>query len=130
MKTTRQSKREARQLFNLCVVNGVLDEPRVKQIVQRVVSEGRHGGLPTLTRFLRLVRLDRVRHSALVESAVALPPEIRTRIEGSLAREHGPGLVTTFTENRALLAGLRIQVGSDVYDGSVQGRLNALETRL
>ncbi|HKE85930.1 MAG TPA: F0F1 ATP synthase subunit delta [Vicinamibacterales bacterium] len=130
MKTTRQSKREARQLFSICVVNGHLDENRVKQIVQRVVSDGRHGGLTTLSRFLRLVRLDRARHSALVESAVPLSQEIRTRIEDSLRREHGPGLVTTFTENRALLAGLRIQVGSDVYDGSVQGRLNALETRL
>jgi F0F1-type ATP synthase delta subunit len=26
-----------------------------------------------------------------------------------------------------LLGGMRIKVGSDVYDGSVQGRLNALK---
>jgi F0F1-type ATP synthase delta subunit len=38
--------------------------------------------------------------------------------------------MTTFTENPTLLGGVRIQVGSDVYDGSIRARLNALETRV
>jgi F-type H+-transporting ATPase subunit delta len=130
MKSARQSKREARTLFNLCVVNGVLDESRVREIVRRVVDENRHGGLTTLSRFQRLVRIDRARHSAQVESAVALRADVRTQIETGLARLHGKGLMTTFTENPALLGGVRIQVGSDVYDGSIRARLNALETRV
>ena len=64
MKSTRQSKREARTLFNLCVVNRLLDESRVRDIVSRVVEEKRHGSLTTLTRFQRLVRIDRARHTA------------------------------------------------------------------
>jgi F-type H+-transporting ATPase subunit delta len=32
----------------------------------------------------------------------------------------------SFTQNATLLGGMRIKVGSDVYDGSVQARLNAL----
>jgi F-type H+-transporting ATPase subunit delta len=31
-----------------------------------------------------------------------------------------------FVQNPALIGGLRIKVGSDVYDGSVQARLNKL----
>ena len=130
MKSTRQSKREARTLFNLCVVNGLLDESRVRDVVRRVVEEKRHGSLSTLSRFQRLVRIDRARHSALVESAVLLPSDVRAQIETGLARLHGRGIVTTFTENPALFGGVRIQVGSDVYDGSIRERLNALETRV
>jgi F-type H+-transporting ATPase subunit delta len=130
MKSARQSKREARTLLNLCVVNGVLDEGRVREIVRRLVQENRHGSFTTLSRFQRLVRIDRARHSAHVESAVSLRADVRAQIETGLARLHGRGLTTTFTENPALLGGVRIQVGSDVYDGSIRGRLNALETRV
>jgi len=130
MKSTRQSKREARTLFNLCVVNGLLDESRVREIVSRVVEENRHGSLTTLTRFQRLVRIDRARHTAQVESAVPLSADVREQIETGLARLHGRGITTTFAENPALLGGVRIQVGSDVYDGTIRARLNALETRV
>jgi len=130
MKSARQSKREARTLFNLCVVEGLLDETRVREIVRRVVEEKRHGSLTTLSRFQRLVRIDRARHSAHVESAVPLPADVRAQIETGLARLHGRGISTTFTDNPALYGGVRIQVGSDVYDGSIRERLNALETRV
>jgi F-type H+-transporting ATPase subunit delta len=36
----------------------------------------------------------------------------------------------TFTVNPSLVGGMRIKVGSDVYDGSVRARLAALEARL
>jgi F-type H+-transporting ATPase subunit delta len=130
MKSMRQSKREARTLFNLCVVNGLLDESRVRDVVRRVVEERRHGSLTTLSRFQRLVRIDRARHTAQVESAVPLSADVREQIETGLARLHGRGIMTTFTENPALLGGVRVQVGSDVYDGTIRARLNALETRV
>lgn len=47
-----------------------------------------------------------------------------------LAHVYGPDIEASFTENPALIAGLRIKVGSDVYDGSVQARLAALQSRL
>ena len=45
-------------------------------------------------------------------------------------RAHGPALQTSFVENPALLGGLRIKVGSDVYDGSVRARLQAIADTL
>jgi F0F1-type ATP synthase delta subunit len=32
-------------------------------------------------------------------------------------------------ENKDLIGGMRIQVGSDVYDGTVRSKLNELEDR-
>ena len=36
MKRIRQAKRDAKELFRLCLVNGLLDEDRVRQVVERV----------------------------------------------------------------------------------------------
>jgi F-type H+-transporting ATPase subunit delta len=130
MKTARQAQREARQLYHLCLVDGRLDESRVRHVVARMVGAGHAGGLAVLTRFERLVRLDRDRHSARVESAQPLPPEVRGSIESGLAGLYGPDLVISFEDDPALLGGVRIQVGSDVYDGSVRGGLAALEAKL
>jgi F-type H+-transporting ATPase subunit delta len=130
MKATKKSRREATQLFRLCVVKGVLDESRARQVVQRIVAAKPRGYVATLSYFRRLVEIDSARHTARIESALTLPADLKASVEASLAHAHGPGLTTTFVENSALIGGMRIRVGSDVYDGSVQGRLAALEQRL
>jgi F-type H+-transporting ATPase subunit delta len=129
MKTSRQARRDARQLYYLCRIDGALDENRVRQVVRTLVAQGQPRALAVLSRFARHVKLDRARHSAHVESATALPTDIRGRFEAGLAQMHGRSLTTSFTENPALLGGVRVKVGSDVYDGSIEGRLNALEAR-
>jgi F-type H+-transporting ATPase subunit delta len=127
MKATKQTRREAAQLFRLCLVKGLLDENRARQVVEQLIGAKPRGYLPTLLHFQRLVRLDYARHTAKIESALTLPQELKVLVQASLARVYGSGLSTSFTENSALIGGMRIRVGSDVYDGSVQGRLAALE---
>jgi F-type H+-transporting ATPase subunit delta len=73
------------------------------------------------------VKLDLYRRAARIESALPLPNELRTSVQADLAKEYGRGLNTSFSQNPALIAGMRIKVGSDVYDGSIQGRLAAIE---
>jgi F-type H+-transporting ATPase subunit delta len=51
---------------------------------------------------------------------------LQTSIQANLTRLYGAGLNFSFAQNTALIGGLRIKVGSDVYDGSVQARLAAL----
>ncbi len=127
MKTSRQAKRSAGRLFRLCLVNGLLDEGRTRQVVQRlVVAKGRVDPA-LLSHFLRLVRLEWNRHKAEVESAVPLPNDLRAGIQAGLARAYGPGIRVSFIQNPGLIGGMRIKVGSDVYDGSVQARLAELE---
>ena len=127
MKISNRTKREAKQLFRACLVNGLLDENRVRQVVQHVVAAGRRDCPAILSHFGRLVKLDRARHTATVESATPLPADLLAAIEAGLARRYGPGLTTAFAHRPALIGGMRIQVGSDVYDGSVRAGLAALE---
>jgi F-type H+-transporting ATPase subunit delta len=127
MKTKRQAQREAGRLFRLCVVNGSLDEGRVRRVVQRIIDAKRPGNLSVLTLFQRRVRLDRAAHGAKVESATPLPTAVRASIEAGLSRIYGRGIDTSYVDAPRLLGGVRITVGSDVYDGSIHGRLAALE---
>lgn len=127
MKITKQARREAKELFRSCVVGGLLEENRVRQAVQQVLQTKPRGFLAILTHFLRLVKLDIERRTARVESAVPLASDLQTQIQTSLARSYGKGLDISFAQNPELIGGVRIKVGSDVYDGSVQGRLAELQ---
>jgi F-type H+-transporting ATPase subunit delta len=127
MKTIKQIKREARHLFRLCLVNGTLDEGRVRRVAQGILSSKRRGYLALAHQFERLVKLELLRHTAEVESATPLPPDLRASVEASLVRLYGPEIHTSFAENPSLIGGMRISVGSDVYDGSIKAGLAALE---
>jgi F-type H+-transporting ATPase subunit delta len=130
MRTTKRNKREARRLYRLCLVDGLLDESRARFVVQRTLDSGRHDVVGILGQFQRLVRLDCDRHTAHVESAVPLPAEVRAQLEADITRSFGRGVDAEFTENSELIGGVRMRVGSQIYDGSVRGRLAAIEAAL
>jgi F-type H+-transporting ATPase subunit delta len=129
MKTNRRARRQARHLYRACVVGGLLDEARTRRVAGLVAAARRRGSLAVLSHLHRLVELDRRRHQAVVESAAPLPEDLRTSVEQSVARRYGPGVTTSFAERPDLIGGMRVKVGSDVYDGSVRTALSALEKR-
>jgi len=126
MKISKQAQRDARQLFRSCQVNGMLDENKVRQAVSLVVAQKPRGYVAILSRLHRLVRLDVNRRAARVESAVPLAADLQADVAGRLGKIYGTGVNLSFSTNPALLGGLRIQVGSDLYDGSVRTRLDKL----
>jgi F-type H+-transporting ATPase subunit delta len=127
MKISKRAKRDAKELLRSCAVNGLLDEGRVRNAIQRVVEVKPRGYVAILSHFERLVKLDIDRRTARVESAVPLTPELQASVKSNLTQVYGPGLDISFGQNPKLIGGMRIKVGSDVYDGSVQARLAALE---
>jgi F-type H+-transporting ATPase subunit delta len=127
MKLSKQTRREAKALFRACLANGALDENRVRQAVAKVIEAKPRGYVAILSHFERLVKLDLERRTATVESALPLAPEIQSGVSEKLTRLYGRGLNISFAHNPALIGGLRIKVGSDVYDGSVKARLEQLQ---
>ena len=130
MKISKQARRDAKQLFNVCKVAGVMDEDRVRQTVTAVIAKKPRGFVAILSHFQRLVKLDIERRSARVESAVPASEALQASVKTNLAQRYGQGLNVTFTVNPSLIGGLRVKVGSDVFDGSVKARLAELESSM
>jgi len=129
MINNKQVRREAKQFVRLCRVNSSVDEDRVRQVVEQLVISGRRNSHAVLDQLLRLVRLDHDQHTAKVESAMPLSAELQATTRASLIHMYGPGLAFSFVDRPSLIGGMRIQIGSDVYDGTVQSELAALEKR-
>jgi F-type H+-transporting ATPase subunit delta len=127
MKISKQAQHDARQLFRDCQVNNLLDENRVRQTISLLSEKKPRGYVEILSRLHRLVKLDLERRAARVESALPLPADLQNDVANNIKKIYGDGVNIVFGQNPALLGGLRIQVGSDLYDGSVKTRLNKLE---
>lgn len=126
MKGSKQSRRDAKQLFQSCQVDGALDEARVRRAVTLLIEKKPRGYFGTLQELLRLVKLDVNSLSARVESAVALSEAQQQEVRASLGRLKGADVEVEFAENADLIGGMRVKLGDDVYDGSVKTRLSRL----
>ncbi len=130
MKISRESRRLARELFRLSLVNGRLDASRASGISDRLVAEKPRGYLEILKEFSRLVRLELDRRHAIIESASLLDETSAINIVNTLKQRFGSDITTEFHVSPGLLGGLRIKLGSDVWDGSISSRLAALSQQL
>jgi F-type H+-transporting ATPase subunit delta len=126
MKISKQARRDAKTLFRACLQDGLLQEDRVKQAVDAVVKGKPRGYIGVLNHFLRLVKTDIQNRTARVESATALDESAKQSIQQQLSAKYGNALEVSFNVNPDLIGGLRVQVGSDVYDGSIRSRLARL----
>ncbi|SKA88596.1 F-type H+-transporting ATPase subunit delta [Prosthecobacter debontii] len=130
MKISKEVRRTARQLFRVCLVNGKLDESRVRLVVNQITTSKPRGYLAMLDSFAGLVRHEVESQRAVVESATFLTDDIQSNLKASLSEKYGRELTLEFHIKPELLGGIRVKVGSDVWDGSVKARLEALKASL
>ena len=126
MKISKTAAATARRLFGLCLTAGRLDDARLRSVVSRLVESKPRDHAAILAALQKLTRLELDRRKVTVESAIELDESTRQRVVTGLAAQYGPDLDVQYQINPALLGGLRIRVGNDVFDGTVQGRLDRL----
>ncbi len=126
MKISKDASRSARRIYRLCSPEGRLDEEKLRIAIGKIVEAKPRDYRGILHALHRLVRIDNESRQALIESATELDAASRTRIEKNLNEKYGGGLSFTYKTNPDLLGGVRIRVGNDVWDGSVQSRLTRL----
>jgi len=116
-------------LLRQSFTDGKLDQQKVTQMVQTVISEKPRHYMDVLKDYQRLVRLEVEKRHAVIESATPLNRALAEQIVSNLRARHGDDITTEFRTNPELLGGLRIRIGSDVFDGSVRNRLNRLQEK-
>ncbi len=130
MKISKEARRTSRQLFRACFADGKLDESRVRSVVSTVIEKKPRGYIGVLGNLARLMRNEAERQSAMVESATPLSDDMRYQLKAGLTKKYGRELTLDFHVRPELLGGIRVKVGSDVWDGSVKARLEALKNQL
>lgn len=130
MKISREAKKITRELFQLSFVNGKLDAQRVSEVSDKIVATKPRSYVAILKEYTRLIRLELAKRHAIVESAVALDPAASQKIEGDIRAKFGADITTEFRTEPGLIGGIRIKVGSEVWDGSVRSRLQTLTNQI
>jgi F-type H+-transporting ATPase subunit delta len=130
MRTTKEARKTSRQLLKLSFTDGKLDEGKVNQVVQSVLTEKpRHYG-EVLKDYQRLVRLEVAKRHAVVESATQLNSNLSNLLITKLKSRYGDDLTIEFKTNPTLLGGLRVKLADDVWDGSVRNRLRTFQEQI
>ena len=130
MKISKEARRTSRQLFRVCLVDGTLDESRVRLVVKQVAASKPRGYIGILDAFQGLLKAEIDNQRALVESATPLTADLQSSLSTSLSAKYGRTLNLEFQTRPELLGGIRVKVGSDVWDGSVKARLESLKASL
>ncbi len=130
MKINKEARQLSKELLRSSFVNGQLDRARVASLVKSLIESKPRNYLKVLDAYKRLLRLEVEKRTATIESASELGPEAAREIINNLKRKYGADLTTQFTTKPELLGGMRIRVGSDVWDSSVLNRLQRLQQQL
>lgn len=126
MKINREARQNAKSLLLACMEKGVLQESKVRQVVKSITEKKPRGYLAILTRFQKLIQIEISKTTVTVESAVELSDK-GISVFQTVESKFGPASVKNYRVVPGLIGGVRITRGSDIWDGSVRARLNALQ---
>lgn len=130
MKVDKETRRIARELLRASFTDGALDSAQIGSLVTALIEKKPRNYIRMLESYARLLRLEMEKRSATIETATELAPESSGQITANLKRKYGNEIATRFVVNKELLGGMRIRVGSDVWDSSVRNRLHRLQQQL
>ena len=105
--------------------------PKVRNFLAVLI---RHERLAALGEIFEEYRLEMNRRLAISDAVVVtarpLQDQERASLEGQVAALAGTRINATFRQDKSLIGGVIVRIGSTIYDGSVRGRLDRLKERL
>ena len=130
MKINKEIRQLSREMVRASFTNGQLDRQKIASLVDSLIRRKPRHYIDVLKNYRRLLRLELEKHSARIETASEVDSAIRSEILANLKKKYSNDLTAEFVINPQLLGGMRIRVGSDVWDGTVRGRLERLQQQL
>jgi F-type H+-transporting ATPase subunit delta len=130
MKINKEIRQLSREMLRASFTDGQLDAGRTRSLVNSLIEKKPRNYLDVLKNYRRLLRLELEKRRARVETASALDSTTSSELVANLKKKYGSDLTAEFIVNPELLGGMRVRVGSDVWDGTVRNRLEQLERQL
>ena len=130
MKINKEIRQISREMLRASFTDGQLDPGRIASLVDSLIARKPRNYIDVLKNYRRLLRLEVEKRRARIETASEVDPEATSNVIENLKEKYGSDLTTEFVVNPQLLGGMRIRVGSDVWDGTVRNRLEQLQQQL
>jgi F-type H+-transporting ATPase subunit delta len=130
MKINKETRQLSKNLLRASFIDGQLDSGRISSLLKLLIEKKPRHYIQVLEAYQRLVRLEVEKRTATIETATELSPDAGQEMVSNLKRRYGNDLTARFVVNPELLGGMRIRVGSDVWDSSVRNRLHRLQQQL
>jgi len=130
MKINKEIRRLSREMLRASFTDGQLDPGRIASLVDSLIARKPRNYIGVLKNYRRLLRIEVEKRRARIETASEVDRETGSRLVANLKKKYGNDLTTEFIVNPQLLGGMRIRVGSDVWDGTVRNRLERLQQQL
>jgi F-type H+-transporting ATPase subunit delta len=130
MKTSKESSKLSKSLLRLSMTAGKIDAAKVKEVLSAVALKKPRNYLSVLKGYQRLVRLEAEKSHAVIQTATKFDKKSADVMEKNLRKKFGEDLTCEFQIHPELISGVRIKIGSTVWENSVRGRLDGLEAQL
>lgn len=130
MKINKETRKLSKDLLRASFTDGRLDNGRIASLVISLIKKKPRNYIKVLESYKRLLRLEVEKRTATIETATEMAPEASAKIVANLKAKYGNDLTARFVVNKELLGGMRLRVGSDVWDSSVRNRLHRLQQQL
>ena len=122
MKRDQKITRLAKKLVELSKDNGVVTEAKVTEVLAGLKQVQHRHHLTVLKTFLSYLRREIALQTAVVMTPGALSDDALKAIEATYSKMYDRPVSAVIQQETALIAGVRVRVGDDVYDASVAGR--------
>ena len=130
MKLNKEIRQVSREMLRASFTDGQLDSGKIRSVVDLLIANKPRNYVDVLKNYGRLLRLELEKRRARIETASELDSATSSALVANLKKKYGNDLTAEFVVDPQLLGGMRVRVGSNVWDGTVRNRLEQLERQL
>lgn len=123
MRADKKTKLLAKQLFKLSVVNGAASAEQVEGVLGYIEKHQPRHVLTLLKLYHHYIAAELAKSQAIVEHAGPVNDGVLAQIAAAMTKKYSRPVTATARPNPKLIAGLRVRVGSDVFESTVAGQL-------
>jgi F-type H+-transporting ATPase subunit delta len=128
MRADKKTKLLAKQLLKLSLVNGAVSAEQVTGVLAYIEQAAPRQSLALLKLYHRAIAVEFAKSQAIVEHAGPIGAATLAQIAAAMTKKYQRPVAATAQPAPGLLAGLRIRIGSDVYEASAAGQLAQLSS--
>jgi F-type H+-transporting ATPase subunit delta len=130
MKLNKEIRQLSREMLRASFTDEQLDPGKIRSLVDLLIANKPRKYVDVLKNYGRLLRLELEKRRARIETANELDSATSSELVANLKKKYGNDLTAEFAVDPQLLGGMRVRVGSNVWDGTVRNRLEQLERQL